>query len=107
MYMLAGLKTIFLQALNNDLNDKPYSKLLLIERWNKECDKVYEYKNEIAAEMLYKTATKTGTWEHSTRGFDVPGDYECSICHSPSGVKHFYNGSKYTYCPDCGARLDN
>ena len=47
-----------------------------------------------------------GEWIHSSRGFDVEGDYECSLCHSPSGIKHFYNGEKYAYCPDCGARMD-
>ena len=47
-----------------------------------------------------------GEWIHSSRGFDVGGDYECSLCHSPSGIKHFYNGEKYAYCPDCGTRMD-
>lgn len=49
---------------------------------------------------------KYGEWVHSNRGFDVPDDYECSICHSPSGVKHFYSGNKYSWCPDCGAKMD-
>lgn len=49
---------------------------------------------------------KHGEWIHSSRGFDVSGDYECSICHSPSGIKHFYNGSRYLFCPDCGAKMD-
>lgn len=49
---------------------------------------------------------KHGEWIHSNRGFNIQGDYECSNCHSPSGIKHFYNGDKYTYCPDCGAKMD-
>lgn len=32
---------------------------------------------------------KRGIWKHSTRGLDLQNDYECSLCHSPSGVKHF------------------
>lgn len=48
---------------------------------------------------------KHGEWIHSSRGFDVGAAYECSICHSPSGNKHFYRRS-YAFCPDCGARMD-
>lgn len=49
---------------------------------------------------------KHGEWMHSSRGFDVSGDFECSVCQSPSGIKHFYNGEKYLFCPDCGAKMD-
>lgn len=49
---------------------------------------------------------KHGEWVHTSRGFDVSGDYECSVCQSPSGIKHFYNGKKYSFCPDCGAKMD-
>ena len=38
--MLDGLRSLFLEALNNDLNDKRYLRQVLIERWNKECDNV-------------------------------------------------------------------
>lgn len=48
---------------------------------------------------------KHGEWIHSSRGFDVGAAYECSICHSPSGIKHFYRSS-YVFCPDCGAKMD-
>lgn len=48
---------------------------------------------------------KHGEWVHSSRGFDVSSDYECSICHSPSGIKHFYSGNMYLFCPDCGAKM--
>lgn len=61
------------------------------------------------AEIIYGLGYKkqiVGTWEHSTKGFNASEDYECSVCHSPSGVKCFYNGSRYQYCPDCGARME-
>ena len=104
MYMLTGLRTLFLKALTHELTS--HEKLHLIDEWNKECDKVFEYKNEIVSEYKRKTAPKVGTWEPSTRGFGFAGDYECSICHSPSGIKHFYNSTKYQYCPDCGAKMN-
>ena len=48
-----------------------------------------------------------GGWIHSERGFDVPRDYECSLCHSPDGIKHFYRGEPhYAFCPNCGAKMD-
>ena len=66
---------------------------------------------EILTEIEYALTAdvveaKHGEWIHSGRGFDVRGDYECSICHSPSGIKRFYNGNKYSFCPDCGAMMD-
>ena len=56
--------------------------------------------------LVYVAEVKHGEWVHSNRGFDVQGDYECSNCHSPSGIKRFYSGNKYIYCPDCGAKMD-
>ena len=49
---------------------------------------------------------KHGKWEHSKRGLNLEGDYECSACHSPDGIKHFYGLKKYSYCPNCGAKMD-
>lgn len=49
---------------------------------------------------------KRGIWKHSARGFELRSDYECSLCHSPTGVKHFYSDSVYKYCPDCGAKME-
>lgn len=49
---------------------------------------------------------KHGEWVHSSRGFDVDGDYECSMCHSPDGIKHFFGLKKYSFCPHCGAKMD-
>ena len=49
---------------------------------------------------------KHGKWERSKRGLNLDGDYECSMCHSPDGIKHFYGLKKYSYCPYCGAKMD-
>lgn len=49
---------------------------------------------------------KHGKWINSKRGFKLREDYECSLCHSPDGIKHFYSGIKYNYCPHCGAKMD-
>ena len=65
---------------------------------------VIEYAENLPAADVVEV--KHAEWVHSNRGFNVQGDYECSNCHSPSGIKLFYNGDKYTYCPDCGARMD-
>ena len=96
MYTLAGLKNIFLQALNNDLNDAPYSKLLLIERWNKECDKVYEHKNELVDEYKTKLAPKTGAWIKSECS-EKDGNAICSIC------RH-WDWDDCNYCSNCGSK---
>lgn len=98
MYMLAGLRTLFLEALNNDLNDSLYSKMLLVERWNKECDKVYEYKNEIVAEMFYKTAPKIRTWVKAECS-EKDGDSNCSVCGH-------WDWSDCKYCSNCGAKME-
>ena len=82
-------------------------------RWNLEgVDAASEIKRlndkimELAGKLLKAAPIVHGEWIHSTKGFDIRGDYECSICGSPSGIKHFYNGIKYKYCPDCGAKID-
>jgi hypothetical protein len=75
-----------------------------INNWNYGEPGVREIVRQYYSQII-KYPIKEGTWIHSTKGFDVSGDYECSICKSPSGIKQFYNGVKYDYCPDCGAKM--
>ena len=96
MYMLAGLRTLFLRALNSDSNTH-YSKLALIEQWNKECDKVFEYKNEIVRETYYKTAPKVGTWIKAECS-EKNGNATCSVCGH-------WDWSDCNYCSNCGAKM--
>ena len=101
MYMLAGLRTLFLKALNNDLNHDHYTKLALIEQWNKECDKVYEYKNEIVREVYYKTAPKVGTWRLQTDEEEPNPMFKLVVCSNCNKTAN----STYDFCPECGADM--
>ena len=94
--MLDCLRSLFLEALNNDLNDKRYSKQALIERWNKECDHVWQYKNDLIEEYKLKLAPKTGTWIKAECS-EKNGDSNCSVC------RHF-DWSDCNYCSSCGSK---
>lgn len=100
MYMLAGLRALFLKALNSDLNNNHYAKLALIEQWNKECDKVFEYKNEIIRETYYKTTPKVGTWEKS--GYK----WKCSSCGSKVNIDGTPLENGLIYCSHCGSKME-
>ena len=94
MYMLSGLRELFLEALDTDLNGKPYTRLGLMERWNKECDEVYRYKNEIVDEYKTKNTPKVGTWiDYSSTMM------KCSNCG------RYTPRYKYEFCPHCGANM--
>jgi hypothetical protein len=63
------------------------------------CSELIGLKPADVAPVIY------GEWIHSDRGLDMVGDFECSLCHSPSGIKRFCTESRYKFCPDCGAKM--
>lgn len=91
MLMLDGLKSLFLEALN--LGDNRYAKLALILRWNKECDKVWQYKNDLLEECKLTYRPKTGAWSNYSSTM-----MECSNC------KKHVPYHRYTFCPHCGSK---
>ena len=97
MYMLAGLRSLFIKALVHDYD----SADVIIEQWNKECDKVWEYKNEVVAETFYKTAPKVGTWRLESDE-EMPDPMfkivQCSECSE-------FAYRPYKFCPNCGATM--
>lgn len=59
MTMLDGLKPVFLEALH--FADER-TRAALVEKWNLECQAVYEYKKQLIAEEHYKAAHNKSEW---------------------------------------------
>jgi hypothetical protein len=105
MAMLDGLRNIFMQSLKFCKSKVAYD--ILVEKWNKECEEVYKYKQALIAEERAKhqptadvVEVKHGKWIWTENG---EADYEqfwvCSVCKEKSYIKT-------KFCSDCGAKMD-
>lgn len=125
--MLDGLRNIFIESLKFCKSKLAYD--ILVEKWNKECEEVYKYKQSLIAEEQAKhtptadvVEVKHGEWIYKYRhrggfvkrtGYDEFGnlhtitvddrfeihDPYCSVCGK-------LGGEFLSYCGNCGAKMD-
>ena len=81
----------------------------LIKKMHKDSDGAYPVDFAIVISAVSKAPTVDavevvhGRWEPRT---DVFGFVRCSACHDCNIYDDWADGKKWSYCPNCGAKMD-
>lgn len=86
MAMLDGLRSIFMQSLKFCKSKVAYD--ILVEKWNKECEEVYRYKQSLIAEEQVKHKPAADVVE-VVRCKDCKWWYNEMDCRNTSGLYRF------------------
>lgn len=98
MAMLDGLRNIFIESLKFCKSKLAYD--ILVEKWNKECEEVYKYKQSLIEEEQAKHTPTADVVEvkHAFRTLNVGHRSYCSNCGGLAVCEK--------YCSLCGAKMD-